>query len=125
MNHRGFRTAGAVVTLALAVAQTGCLYGATGNVMGGYSSEHLVPYVMGSDDVNQACHMGESLGPFLMSFERVSDPPNRAALVSMVAAGMCSEERAREAELRRLRAVHEGKGAEAQDALADEKKAHY
>jgi hypothetical protein len=125
MIQHGLRAPLAAAFLTLALASSGCIYGATGNVMGSYSAEHLVPYMMASDDVNMACHTGESLGSFLMSFERVSNPPDRAALVSMVAAGMCSEERARDAELRRLRAMREGRGAEAQDALSEEKKGHF
>jgi hypothetical protein len=108
----------------LAVLTSGCLYKATGNVMSGYAAEHMVPYMMASDDVNMACQTGVSMGSFLMSFERVTNPPDRAALVTLLSAAMCSEAQAWEAELRRLRAAHEGRAAEAQDALIEEKRAH-
>jgi hypothetical protein len=111
--------------LLTSAALTGCIYNATGNVMSGYASENLVPYMMASDDVGMACHTGESLGSFLMSFERVGATPDRAALVSLVGAAMCAEAQAWEAELHRLRAAREGRAADAQDALSEEKRLHY
>ena len=109
------------------VSLSGCqgfLYSQTGGVMGAYAVDHMVPYVMASDDVDMACETGVSMGAFLMSFERVSDPPTRAALVTWMSAGMCAEGAAWEAELDQLRALSEGRAAEAQDARIREKRLH-
>jgi hypothetical protein len=110
---------------ALVALTSGCIYHATGTVLSGYASEHLVPYMMASDDVPMACETGTSLGSFLMSCARVAPSPDRAALVSLVAAGMCAESRAWDAELRRLRAARAGHAPDAQDALSEEKRAHF
>ncbi len=112
------------IALLFASSLSGCIYKMTGNTMGGYAAEHLVPYMMASDDVNMACQTGVSLGSFLMSFERVNASPDRAALVSLQAAGMCAEAKAWEAELRRLRAASDRRPSEAQDALTEEKREH-
>jgi len=92
--------------------------------MGSYAAEHLVPYMMASDDVDLACQTGASLGTFLLSFERVHASPDRVAVVSLLAAGMCAEARGWNAELSRLRAAHSGHASDAQDALIQEKGEH-
>ncbi|RMG18173.1 MAG: hypothetical protein D6729_07405 [Deltaproteobacteria bacterium] len=111
----------------LCICTSGCrgfLYAQTGSVMGSYAVEHMVPYILGTDDIDMACETGVSMGAFLMSFERVSDRPSRAALVTWMSAGMCAESAAWEAELHQLRALGEGRAAEAQDARIQEKRLH-
>lgn len=115
-----------VLCLAVLMA-TGCqgfFQKQTGNIMGGYAAEHMVPYMMGSGDLAMACETGVSMGAFLMSFERVTDPPNKAALVTLLAAGMCAEADAWEAELTQLRAVRDGQSSDARDARIAEQRLH-
>jgi hypothetical protein len=122
-NFRCFVLSGWLPLLAFAVS--GCsLEKMTGDTLSTYAANHMVPYMMASDDVNVACETGAAMGSFLMSFERVTTPPDRAALVTQLAAGMCAEAHGWESELRRLRAAHDGRAAEAQDALSEEKQAH-
>lgn len=108
-------------------AVTGCegfFQRKTGDIMSGYAEQHMFPYLMASDDLSMACETGVSMGAFLMSFERVTDPPRRAALVTLLSAGMCAEAEAWESELRQLRAVREGASSEAQDARLAEQRSH-
>ena len=109
------------------VAFAGCrgtLYSQTGSVMSNYTVDHMVPFMMGSDDVAMACETGVSMGSFLSSFERVTDAPNRAGVVTMLSAAMCAEGTAWEEELRQLRAIRAEDTEAAQDARISEKRAH-
>ena len=46
----------------IAALVPGCsIYKLTGNVMSSYAAEEMVPYMMGSSDVNMACQTGASL----------------------------------------------------------------
>lgn len=117
----------AIAVLFALVSVSGCqnfLQRKTGDLMGSYAEEHMVPYMMASGDQGMACETGVSMGAFLMSFERVTDPPRRAALVTLLAAGMCAEATAWEADLRQSRAVREGRATEARDARIAEKRSH-
>lgn len=117
----------AVVLTLVALSGAGCrgtLYSATGDVMSSYAVEYMVPEMMASDDVAMACEVGVSMGPFLMSFKRVTDDPNRAALVTLLSAGMCAEDQAWEAELASMRALRQGAGEASQDARIREQRAH-
>ena len=96
----------------------------TGGIMISYAEGHMVPHMMGSDDLNMACETGASMGGFLMSFGRVTDEPHKAALVTLLAAGMCAEAEAWEADLRQIRAVWEGNASEARDARIAEQRSH-
>jgi len=71
-----------------------------------------------------ACETGVSMGAFLMSFERVTDPPHKAALVTLLAAGMCAEADAWEADLLQLRAVRDGQSSDARDARIAKQRHH-
>jgi hypothetical protein len=103
----------------------GCSLNAmTGNMMSDYSVKHVVPHVFETGDVDMACKLGVSMGPFLLSFGRVTTPPDRSGIVTMLAAGMCAEADTREAELDQLRALKTGRAAEAQDARVREHRAH-
>jgi hypothetical protein len=112
------------VTLAVCLASGCSFYAQTGKVMSGYAVEHVVPYMMQSPDVGMACGTGVAMGPFLMSFGRVTDPPDKAALVTMMAAGMCAEMSAWDDELAQLRSGRESRAAEMQDARVREQRLH-
>ena len=113
-----------VLIAALAFTSTGCIYSTTGNILSSYAVEHLVPHLMTGDDLSLACETGVSLNTLLLSFNRVTDEPHRAAAASWVAAATCAEQQAVEAELRQLRQLKANQVAAAQDARIVEKKAH-
>jgi hypothetical protein len=115
---------GLLATTLGAVGCQGFFHRSTGGIMSSYTEQHMVPYMMASDDLAMSCETGVSMGSFLMSFERVTDPPERAGLVTLLAAGMCAEAEAWEAELRQLRAVWEGRASEARDARIAEQRHH-
>lgn len=108
----------ATVTLAL----TGCVNQITGDVMSDYSSEHLIPYVLEHGDTGMACETGVSLGHFLASFARVTDDPHRAAIPTLLSAGVCAQQAAFEADLRSRRAFFRGIPSEALDARTEEQR---
>jgi len=96
----------------------------TGQMMGEYAVKHAMPYVFETGDVDAACKMGVAFGPLLLSFGRVTQSPDRGAIATLVAAGMCAESEAWEAELDEIRAVRAGRGDEAKDARIREQRAH-
>ena len=107
------------------VISEGCsIHGMTGSVMSEYTVKHLSPYVLGTKDLGMACEMGASMGPFLLSFERVSDSPDMAAIPTYMTAALCAEQVAWEASLRAIRAEKAGDAAEYKDALVAQKRAH-
>lgn len=116
----------AVIALALAAAPgcRGFMHKQTGGVMTSYAQEHMVPHMMASGDLSMACETGVSMGSFLMSFGRVTDHPGKAALITLLSAGMCAEADAWEAELRQNRAVRDGRASEARDALIARQRHH-
>jgi hypothetical protein len=71
-----------------------------------------------------ASETGVSMGSYLLSFERVTSPPRRAAISTMLSAAQCADELAWQEELRGLRAIFKGDAHEAQDARIAEKRAH-
>lgn len=103
----------------------GCsIHGLTGDTMISYTNEHVTPFAMSEGDVAQACETGVSFGQFLRSFERVTDAPRRASVVTGLSAALCAELEAWEAELRHLRALHRSDVAEAQDARIEQQRHH-
>lgn len=96
----------------------------TGDVMSAYTVEHLSPYILAHRDLGMACETGVSMGNYLLSFERVTDAPNKAAVSTLLSAGMCAEEVAWQQELRGLRALFQANAAESRDARVAEKRAH-
>ena len=56
--------------------------------MSDYTVKHLSPYVLGTKDLGMACEMGVSMY-FLLSFERVSDSPDMAAIPTYMTAALC------------------------------------
>ncbi len=103
----------------------GCSLNAmTGDMMSAYTVEEMTPYLLESDDLGMACETGVSMGAYLMSFERVTDPPDKAAISTLVTAASCAQVEVWEAELASLRAIKAGVGADAQDARIRERRAH-
>lgn len=115
--------AGPALALAVAATLGGCsIHGMTGDVMADYSTEHLIPWVLESGDTGMACETGVSLGGFLISFGRVTDPPHRAAIPTLLSAAVCAQEQAYEADLRSRRAIRAANVPEAKDARTVEKR---
>ena len=90
----------------IATTLSGCsIHAMTGDVMTEYTTEHLTPYLLGTDDLDMACELGVSMGQFLLSFERVTSRPDQAAVSTMTTAALCAELAVSREELRGLRAL--------------------
>lgn len=115
-----------VGSLLASMALSGCtvIYKTTGDVMKGFAMSHTVPYVMETDDAAINCAMSEALSPLLMSFGRVTAPPDQLAVMMNLSAGSCEEQRAWESELAYMQALREQRPEAAQDALIAQKR-HY
>ena len=92
------------------------VYKSTGDALLGYAEDQGVPYMLASNDVALGCSMAEAFTPFLLSFSRVTTPPDQLAILFYLVAGSCTEFRAQEQELRYLRAIYAKNSTEAQDA---------
>ena len=122
--HRSLAS-GLICILMLMMSLSGCsIHKMTGNTMIDYTLDHLTPYILGTEDVGMACELGVSMGPFLMSFERVIDRPDQASVATMVTAALCAEQKAWDEELRALRAFKDQRVAEYKDARIAQKRAH-
>jgi hypothetical protein len=95
-----------------------------GDVLSDYAVEQMAPYLLTTEDLGMACETGVSMGGFLLSFKRVTDTPNEAAIFTLLAAAHCAEAEAWEVELTGLRAARKGQAEESQDARIREKRAH-
>lgn len=119
------RVAVAAVAVSILVGSAGCsLHAMTGDMLAEYSTLHVGPYLMESDDLGMACETGVSLGGQLLSYARVTDSPDQPAVSTLVSAASCAEEHAWSAQLRSLRALRAGDSAGARDARIVEKRAH-
>ena len=107
-----------LLLLSFPLIMNGCtaVYKTTGDVLLGYAEDQGVPYMLASNDVALGCSMAEAFTPFLLSFSRVTTPPDQLAIVFYLMAGNCSEADALEQELRYLRAIYAKNTIEAQDA---------
>ena len=92
------------------------VYKSTGDLMVSYAEDQGVPYILASHDVALGCSMTEAFTPFLLSFSRVTSPPDQLATLLYQMAGNCIEMEAWQEELRYLRAVYSKNSIEAQDA---------
>ena len=119
-----------VLVVMLVLGITGCaqvrkmMYKTTGDVMFMFAEEVQVPYMLTTDDVDMNCGMSRSLTPLLMSFGEVTAAPDKLGVMVYSSAGICAEARAREENLRYLRAIKAQDANEAEDALAAQKRWH-
>ena len=118
---------GVIATCALAVALplAGCMstfQSTTGDVMSDYSTRHLIPWVLANGDTGIACETGVSMVSFLVSSERVTDPPYGAAIPTLLSAAVCAQEMAYEADLASRRAIRRADVPAAKDARILEKR---
>ena len=91
-------------------------YKGTGDILLDYAEDHGVPYMLSSNDAKLGCSMAEAFTPFLLSFSRVTAPPDQLSIVFYLMSGNCIESEAQQQELRYLRAVYAKNSIEAQDA---------
>lgn len=105
--------AGLVMTL----SGCGLIYKPTGHVLAHYSQDEVVPYALGSNDLNlTSCGTGMGQHQLLAAFSRVIDRPSKVLLNTNLLAGLCSEAQAQEQQLRFARALRAGNTAQARDA---------
>jgi len=103
----------------LVVALSGCslIYKPTGQILSAYTQDEVVPYVLGSGDLDLAtCGTGLGQSQLLASFSRVISRRSKILLNTSLLSGLCSETEAWEQKLRFARALREGNTAEARDA---------
>ena len=98
------------------------LYKGTGEILIGYTKDQAIPYILETDNVDMGCMMSEAFAPFILSFSRVTTPPYQLAIMFNYLSGSCSEFKAKEEELRYLRALHVNNITEAQDARITQKR---
>ncbi len=106
----------------LSAGCSGFIQSTTGDVMSDYSTEHLIPWVLANGDTGVACETGVSLVGFLVSFERVTDPPYGAAVPTLLSAAVCAQKDAFEADLASRRAIRRADVPAAKDARIVEKR---
>ncbi|MGI9576134.1 hypothetical protein ACRYJU_18795 [Alloalcanivorax xenomutans] len=106
----------------LALQGCGMIYKTTGDILVSFGQAELLPYMLAYDDVRMGCIMGEAQTPLLMSFETVGSHPGRLGVMTFVTSAVCAEQLSLESELRYLRAMKEGRVAEAQDARIEQKR---
>ena len=105
-----------LLSLQLFLSSCTVVYKSTGDVLLGYAEDEGVPYMLSSNDVDLGCSMAEAFTPFLLSFSRVTTPPDKLGILLYLVAGSCTESMAQEEELRYLRAIYAKNSTEAQDA---------
>lgn len=99
---------------------SGCttVYDTAGMGMVVYGKDRILPYFLSTDDPDVACTMGEGMSPIIGSFGSVTD--EFGSLLGM-ASGMCADMKAKEAQLRNLRAMKLNLPSEARDARTQQK----
>ena len=118
------KTLSSLVLTTLLSLSFGCsVYKMTGDTMVSYGKDHMIPFLIGDGDTDVTCATGLAMGGFLNSFERVTQPPHKAAVVTLLSVYVL---RARlwESELASSRAAFRGDTAGAKDARIAEMRAH-
>ena len=111
-----------ILLLPLILSTCSLVHKNTGDVLISFAEDETVPYVLASNDLDLGCSMSKAFAPFILSFSRVTTPPNELAIMLYLLAGSCSEVKAWEEELRYLRAVYSKNVLEAQDARIAQKR---
>ncbi len=110
------------VLLPMLLSSCSLVYKSTGDVLVGFAEDEAIPYALASNDVDLGCAISKAFVPFVLSFSRVTAPPNKLANMMYLFAGNCAEVKAWEEELRYLRAVYAKNVLEAQDARIAQKR---
>lgn len=104
---------------------TGCsITKMAGETVVEFTHDEAIPYLMSQGDLEAACNMGQALGPVVSSFSRVEVETDNVGIATNMAAGMCAEFAQRNAELDRVRALHDNRTTDAQDDIIREKYGH-
>lgn len=107
-------------TLVLSIALSGCsVRDMAASGMVSFGNEYMSPWFMASNDTDVMCAMGEGMSAMTFPMGPNIDP--MIPLVTL-ASGMCADEKAKEEELRFLRAMIKNDVATAQDARTMQKR---
>ena len=109
-----------IVAIILAASVTGCsVRDMAASGMVSFGNEYMSPWFMASSDTDIMCAMGEGMAAMTYPMG-----PNIDPLIPMVtlASGMCADEKAKEEELRFLRAMGKNDVSTAQDARTMQKR---
>jgi len=87
-----------------------------------FTEKNLIPPLFKIDDLEMACLAGETLTPLLKGVEGMKADANQILTIQYAAAGICSEQRAIEYELRYLRSSRANLIDDAQDARVMQKR---
>lgn len=105
-----------ILTLFLLYATSMLVINNSGKLLVGFIEEKAVPYVLKTDDVAMGCVMAEALSLSIPSLAQINASPYKLAVIFEFLSGSCAEFKAREEELRYIRALHAKNVTEAQDA---------
>src|SRR5699024_8894968 len=107
----------ALFAASLILSGCGLIYKPTGAILKHYSQDEVLPYSLGSGDLNKtACGTGRALGELMGSFGRVIARPAQTMISVNTLAAMCAEAKAQRAHLHMLRAMRQGDIDAARDA---------
>lgn len=112
-----------ITVASVAVLLGGCTHNMVrdmaGSGMVSFGNEYIQPWFMASSDTDVMCAIGEGMVPMTFPFG-----PNIDPMIPMVtlASGMCADEKAKQEELRYLRALRVNNVNEAQDARTMQKR---
>ena len=102
------------------LTMTGCSHNpvsvTTGYVLESIVEEETFPYVLAQSDPDVACNLGQSFEHFLGSVNGMTGSKNSYNAMIPLLSSLCSEDRAREEELRSIRALRKLDIEEAKDA---------
>lgn len=110
----------AVTGAAMALSITGCsIRDMAASGMVSFGNQYISPWFMASDDTDVMCAMGEGMSAMTYPLG-----PNIDPMIPMVtlASGMCADEKAKQEELRFLRAMYHNDVTTAQDARTMQKR---
>lgn len=105
-----------ILTIFLLVSAVTLAMNSAGKILVGFVEDHAVPYVLKTDDVAMGCVMSEALTLLIPSLDQMNASPYKLAVMFDFLSGSCAEFKAREEELRYIRAIHVKNVTEAQDA---------
>jgi uncharacterized membrane protein (DUF2068 family) len=84
----------------------------------------MAPATLAGTDIGASCSTGLALGPVLGALGSGDRRPYKALTFTSLAAGMCADLAAWDAELSRLRALHMGQASATRDHLIREQRVH-
>ena len=111
-----------ILTLLMLLASVTLVINYSGKLLVGFIEDHAVPYVLKTDDVGMGCVMAEALTLVIPSVAQINASPHKLAVIFGFLSGSCSEFKARDEELRYIRATHAKNVTEAQDARIAQKR---